>query len=61
MIGGEKYIVCGILFKFAIDKDNLFSSDFDSAKVAGHELKGLIACYNLTIPDIHVFHYIQYL
>ena len=39
MLGGEKYITHGILFKFAVDHKGLFGSDFAAAKVAGHELK----------------------
>jgi hypothetical protein len=39
MLGGEKYIVSSILFKFAVDHKGLFGSDFAAAKVAGHELK----------------------
>ena len=39
IIGGEKYKVNNILFKFAIDKENIFGGDHSSAmKVAGHEL-----------------------
>lgn len=37
--GGEKYIVAGILFKFAIDSQGLYGSDDLAAKEAGHQLK----------------------
>jgi hypothetical protein len=39
MVGGDKYIVHNILFKFAVDSNDFFGSDFAAAKVAGHELK----------------------
>lgn len=40
VLGGEKYIVHKMLFKFAIDQKGLFRGRDDlSAKVAGHELK----------------------
>ncbi len=42
MLGGEKYLACGILFKFSVDWRGLFGSDYAAAKVAGHELKGLV-------------------
>ncbi|MDP2439660.1 MAG: hypothetical protein Q8P67_28255, partial [archaeon] len=42
--GGDKYIVHGILFKFAIDSTDLFGGDDGAAaKVAGQERKGLMA------------------
>ncbi len=42
-----------VLFKFAVDSNNLFGGDdFPAAKVAGHELKGLMAYSNLKIPDL---------
>ncbi|KAL6059841.1 Clu domain-containing protein [Balamuthia mandrillaris] len=46
IVGGEKYIVHNILFKFALDARGLYRSDYAAAKVAGHELKGLMACFN---------------
>ena len=37
--GGEKYIVNNVLFKFAVDSNNLFNGDdYAAAKVAGHEV-----------------------
>lgn len=51
---GEKYIISGILFKFAVDHKGLFGSDQAAAKVAGHELKGVIAYLNCGIPELHV-------
>ncbi|KAH3733018.1 Histidine kinase A [Pelomyxa schiedti] len=50
--GGEKYIVHNILFKFAVNSRNLFRSDSDAAKVAGHELKSLISIYNQELVGI---------
>ena len=51
--GGVKYIVSGILFKFAIDDQNLFrGSDAAAHKVAGHELRGLMCYFNNCPEDI---------
>lgn len=38
------------MFKFAVDHNNLFGSDYAAAKVAGHELKGVCA-YRLGVPS----------
>lgn len=35
-----------ILFKFALDSNNLFASDESAAKVAAHELKGISALFS---------------
>jgi len=50
VLGGEKFIVLGILFKFATDEKNLFKSLSDpleaANKIAGLELKGLkVFCF----------------
>lgn len=66
-LGGQKVLVCtalcspsqpyvnskkhGIFFKFAIDKENLFSGERSKhlripEKIAGHEIKGLSAYIN---------------
>ena len=50
--GGKKYIVGNILFKFALDSNGLYGSDFAAAKVAGHELKGLIALMNTGTKEL---------
>mmetsp|Transcript_5907 Transcript_5907/g.7764 ORF Transcript_5907/g.7764 Transcript_5907/m.7764 type:complete len:1006 (-) Transcript_5907:86-3103(-) len=51
--GGEKYIVNNVLFKFAVDTNNMFKGDdYAAAKVAGHELKGLMAYSNLKLPNL---------
>lgn len=47
-LGGTKYIVQNILFKFAVDESGLYS-DHAAAKVAAHELKGLINYFNCNI------------
>lgn len=38
LMGGQKYIVHNILFKFATDDNQLFGSDYAAAKVAGNEV-----------------------
>ena len=51
--GGDKYIVHGILFKFALDASGLFGGDdAAAAKVAGQELKGLISYFSLAMPEL---------
>ena len=49
MAGGEKYVVHNIIFKFAVDHLNLYRSDEAAAKVAGHELKGLLSYFNTSV------------
>eukprot|EP00007_Cunea_sp_BSH-02190019_P003726 CAMPEP_0174236740 /NCGR_PEP_ID=MMETSP0417-20130205/5774_1 /TAXON_ID=242541 /ORGANISM="Mayorella sp, Strain BSH-02190019" /LENGTH=1527 /DNA_ID=CAMNT_0015315423 /DNA_START=44 /DNA_END=4627 /DNA_ORIENTATION=- len=52
--GGDKYIVQGILFKFAVDSHGLFGGNHHAAwKVAGHELKGNIAYYGLHMKELN--------
>jgi len=36
---GSKYIAQGILFKFALDKHDMYGGDANAMKAAGHELK----------------------
>ncbi len=51
--GGVKYIVSGVLFKFAIDAQDLFhGSDAAAHKVAGHELRGLMCYFNNMPPGV---------
>ncbi|MDP2437086.1 MAG: hypothetical protein Q8P67_15165, partial [archaeon] len=52
--GGEKYIVSNILFKFAVDQHRILGSDHAAAKVAGHELVGHTAYFNLCLPGLHL-------
>lgn len=54
IIGGEKFVVHNILFKFAVDHKNIYGSDFSAAKAAGNELRGLMCYFNTTITDLHV-------
>ena len=52
--GGEKFVLSGILFKFAVDTHGLYGNDSFAAKVASLELQGLMAYFNLGLPEIHV-------
>mmetsp|Transcript_7050 Transcript_7050/g.17843 ORF Transcript_7050/g.17843 Transcript_7050/m.17843 type:complete len:699 (+) Transcript_7050:175-2271(+) len=52
--GGSKFIVHGILFKFAVDHNHIYGSDYAAAKAAGNELKGLISYFSCGIDDLHV-------
>lgn len=53
VIGGEKFIVGNVLFKFAIDM-GVFDGDHSSAaKVAGLELQGLRAYYGTQTNGLH--------
>lgn len=54
LAGGEKYIVGNIMFKFALDAQGILGSDYAAAKVAGHELKGILAVYNSNISGFSV-------
>ena len=54
IIGGEKFVVHNILFKFAVDHKNIYGSDYSAAKAAGNELRGLMCYFNASIPDINV-------
>eukprot|EP01121_Diplochlamys_sp_Union-15-3_P013069 TRINITY_DN400_c0_g2_i1.p1 TRINITY_DN400_c0_g2~~TRINITY_DN400_c0_g2_i1.p1 ORF type:complete len:533 (+),score=143.20 TRINITY_DN400_c0_g2_i1:106-1599(+) len=51
--GGEKYIVQGILFKFALDINGLYGSDENAQKAAGHDLKGLISYFLTSVPGLY--------
>jgi hypothetical protein len=54
IVGGEKYIVHNILFKFAFDLDSIFGgNDAAAAKVSEQELKGLMTFYSLDIPKLY--------
>jgi len=52
LCGGSKYRVNNIIFKFAVDDKGLYGSDYAAAKVAGAELKGLMAYFNLGLKGI---------
>lgn len=45
--GGTKFIVQGILFKFALDDHGIYGGDENAQKAASHDLKGLMA-YSMT-------------
>jgi alpha-tubulin suppressor-like RCC1 family protein len=51
--GGEKFIVHGILFKFANNRSGLYPDEGAAAKVAAHDLKGLRAYFNAGMPGLH--------
>ena len=53
IVGGDKYVVRGILFKFAVDSKRLYEDDENAARVAGHELKGCVQIYNCWERDVH--------
>lgn len=54
--GGEKYLINGIMFKFAVDTMKrggpMYGSDYAAAKVAGHELKGLENYMQCEVPEL---------
>ena len=53
IVGGEKYVVHGILFKFAFDNDRIFGgSDAAAAKVSDQELKGMMSFFALELPSL---------
>ena len=48
-------MVNSILFKFAIDSNNMFNGDIEkSSKMAGSDLQGLINYFNCNITDLHL-------
>ncbi|KAK5577689.1 hypothetical protein RB653_002634 [Dictyostelium firmibasis] len=54
--GGEKYIVQGILFKFALENETfgLYGNDENAMKTAAHELNGCASFLNCGIKGLHV-------
>ena len=50
--GGHKFIVQGVLFKFALDSAGLYCSDHNAGKAAGHELKSLTHLFNSFVKDL---------
>jgi len=52
--GGDKYLVSNILFKFAVNSNGVYGNDEAAAKVAGHELKGLMGYWNCGIEQLNV-------
>eukprot|EP01122_Echinamoeba_exundans_P007904 TRINITY_DN2521_c0_g1_i1.p1 TRINITY_DN2521_c0_g1~~TRINITY_DN2521_c0_g1_i1.p1 ORF type:complete len:1209 (+),score=237.81 TRINITY_DN2521_c0_g1_i1:47-3628(+) len=51
--GGEKYIVQGILFKFALDISGIYCGDENAMKAAGHEIIGLSNFYFTQVSGLH--------
>eukprot|EP01105_Mastigella_eilhardi_P012347 TRINITY_DN2830_c0_g1_i6.p1 TRINITY_DN2830_c0_g1~~TRINITY_DN2830_c0_g1_i6.p1 ORF type:complete len:1280 (+),score=238.73 TRINITY_DN2830_c0_g1_i6:32-3841(+) len=52
VVGGEKYIIHNVLFKFAVNKTGIFTDESHAAKLAGHELKSLVTICNQEVPGI---------
>jgi len=54
--GGEKYIVQGILFKFAVENETfgLYGNDENAMKTASHEINGCTSFLNCGIKGLHV-------
>jgi hypothetical protein len=52
LLGGKKYVVHNILFKFATDESGFFSSHQAAAKVAGNELHGLISYFGTDVEGL---------
>jgi hypothetical protein len=51
--GGTKYQALNIVFKFAVDDKGFYGSDYAAAKVAGCELRGLMAYFNCDVQNLH--------
>lgn len=47
-------MVHNILFKFAVDYNELFGNDYSAAKAAGNELRGLISYFNCAIKNLNL-------
>ena len=47
-----QYIVAGILFKFVLDRGELFGSDRLAAKEAGHQLKGIMMLQQCSLTAV---------
>ncbi len=52
LLGGKKYVVHNILFKFATDESGFFNSHQAAAKVAGNELRGLISYFGTGVEGL---------
>jgi len=50
----RRYLLHGILFKFAIDNQGLYNGDANAMKAAKHELRGCMSYYNCAIPKLCV-------
>eukprot|EP01103_Thecamoeba_quadrilineata_P002468 TRINITY_DN12422_c0_g1_i1.p1 TRINITY_DN12422_c0_g1~~TRINITY_DN12422_c0_g1_i1.p1 ORF type:complete len:1100 (+),score=240.39 TRINITY_DN12422_c0_g1_i1:58-3357(+) len=51
--GGLKYLKCNIIFKFAVDSEELYDGEKGAGKVAGHDLKCLQCYSDCDIEGIH--------
>ena len=51
--GGKKFLLRGIFFKFAVDRYGLYGGDHWAMKAANHELLGLTAYFNCSLPELH--------
>ncbi len=54
MLGGEKYLHEGILFKFASDWARMYAGDEYAMKVASHDFKSGCRFYGSGVPGLHV-------
>jgi len=52
--GGEKYICCGLFFKFCIDEHGLYGGTENAMKTASHELKGLQNYFHTNVEGLCV-------
>lgn len=52
MLGGEKFVKCGIFFKFSRDLYGIYGGDAYSIKAASHEIKSTMAVSDCRIPNI---------
>jgi hypothetical protein len=52
VIGGQKFIVQNVLFKFAVGRPEMNVSNVVAAKIGGHELKSLTHLWECKIPDL---------
>jgi len=52
--GGQKFMAMNILFKFALDTEQLYGDDEAAMKSASNELKGLMSYYNANITGMYV-------
>jgi len=52
VIGGQKFIVQNVLFKFAVGRPEMNVSNEVAAKIAGHELKSLSHLWEFDEPPV---------
>lgn len=51
--GGEKYLVDGIFFKFAVDNRGLYGDDEHAMKCGGHEFKSFMELADCRVQGLH--------